>query len=124
PLMINVILYAVLSVLSGLAPSYNIFLLWRMLFGIAMGGEWGVGASLALESVSAKWRGLLSGFLQEGYAIGNILAALVFRFAYPHFVAAWGGNGWRALFFIGGLPALLSIFIRSKVREPEAWHEH
>jgi SHS family lactate transporter-like MFS transporter len=124
PLMTNVVLYAVLSVLSGLAPSYGIFIFWRMLFGVAMGGEWGVGASLALESVSAKWRGLLSGLLQEGYAIGNILAALVFRLAYPYFTARWGGDGWRALFFIGGLPALLSIFIRSKVKEPEAWHEH
>jgi len=124
PLMINVVLYAVLSVLSGLAPSYGVFLFWRMLFGVAMGGEWGVGASLALESVSPKWRGLLSGLLQEGYAIGNILAAITFRLAYPYFAAQWGTDGWRALFFIGGLPALLSIFIRSKVKEPEAWHEH
>jgi SHS family lactate transporter-like MFS transporter len=124
PLMINVVMYAVLSVLSGLAPSYGIFIFWRMLFGVAMGGEWGIGASLALESVSPKWRGLFSGLLQEGYAIGNILAALVFRLAYPYFVAQWGSNGWRALFFIGGLPALLSIFIRAKVKEPEAWQEH
>src|SRR4051812_14687293 len=124
PLMINVVMYAVLSVLSGLAPSYGIFIFWRMLFGVAMGGEWGIGASLALESVSPKWRGLLSGLLQEGYAIGNILAALTFRFVYPHFAAQWGPDGWRALFFIGGLPALLSIFIRSKVKEPEAWEEH
>ena len=124
PLMINVVMYAALSVLSGLAPSYGIFIFWRMLFGVAMGGEWGIGASLALESVSPKWRGLFSGVLQEGYAVGNILAALTFRLAYPYFVARWGANGWRALFFIGGLPALLSIFIRSKVKEPEAWHEH
>src|SRR4051812_19311784 len=124
PLMINVVMYAAISVLSGLAPSYGIFIFWRMLFGVAMGGEWGIGASLALESVSPKWRGLLSGLLQEGYAIGNILAALTFRLAYPHFAATWGPNGWRALFFIGGLPALLSIFIRAKVKEPEAWHDH
>ena len=124
PLMINVVMYAALSVLSGLAPSYGIFIFWRMLFGVAMGGEWGIGASLALESVSPKWRGLFSGLLQEGYAIGNILAALTFRLVYPYFAAEWGSNGWRALFFIGGLPALLSIFIRAKVKEPEAWHEH
>ena len=122
--MINVVMYAALSVLSGLAPSYGIFIFWRMLFGVAMGGEWGIGASLALESVSPKWRGLFSGLLQEGYAIGNILAALTFRLVYPYFAAEWGPNGWRALFFIGGLPALLSIFIRAKVKEPEAWHEH
>jgi SHS family lactate transporter-like MFS transporter len=124
PLMINVVMYATLSVLSGLAPSYGIFIFWRLLFGVAMGGEWGIGASLALESVSPKWRGFFSGLLQQGYAVGNILAALTFRLAYPHFAASWGSNGWRALFFIGGLPALLSIFIRAKVKEPEAWHEH
>ncbi len=78
PLMINVIFYAVISVLSGLAPSYQVFLLLRMLFGVAMGGEWGVGASLALESASPRLRGLLSGLLQEGYALGNLLSALAF----------------------------------------------
>src|SRR6266478_3222252 len=82
PLMLNVVFYAVISVLSGLAPSYRVFLVLRMLFGIGMGGEWGVGASLALESVSSKWRGLFSGLLQEGYALGNLLAAFAFRVAY------------------------------------------
>jgi SHS family lactate transporter-like MFS transporter len=124
PLMINVISYAVISVLSGLAPSYRVFLALRMLFGIAMGGEWGVGASLALESASPRLRGLLSGLLQEGYAIGNLLAALAYRAAYPSFVAHFGMNGWRVMFFIGGLPALLSLFIRSQVKESEAWREH
>jgi SHS family lactate transporter-like MFS transporter len=124
PLMLNVIFYAFISVLSGLAPSYQIFLILRMLFGIGMGGEWGVGASLALESASPRLRGLLSGLLQEGYAIGNLLAALAFRLAYPYFNAHYPGNGWRAMFFIGGLPALLSLFIRAKVKESAAWHEH
>jgi SHS family lactate transporter-like MFS transporter len=95
-----------------------------MLFGIGMGGEWGVGASLALESASPRLRGLLSGLLQEGYAIGNLLAALAFRLAYPYFNAHYAGHGWRAMFFIGGLPALLSLFIRARVKEPDAWHEH
>jgi MFS transporter, SHS family, lactate transporter len=124
PLMINVILYAVISVLCGLAPSYGWFIGLRMVFGIAMGGEWGVGASLALESASPRLRGLLSGLLQEGYAIGNLLAALAFRLVYPHFNALYPGNGWRVMFFLGGAPALLSLFIRSKVKESEAWHEH
>ena len=124
PLMFNVLFYAVVSVLSGLAPSYRTFLMLRMLFGIGMGGEWGVGASLALESASPRLRGLLSGLLQEGYALGNLLAALAFRVAYPYFNAHYPGNGWRAMFFLGGLPALLSLFIRAKVKEPEAWHEH
>jgi SHS family lactate transporter-like MFS transporter len=124
PLMLNVIFYALISVLSGLAPSYQIFLILRMLFGIGMGGEWGVGASLALESASPRLRGLLSGLLQEGYAIGNLLAALAFRVVYPYFNAQYPGNGWRVMFFIGGLPALLSLFIRARVKESEAWHEH
>jgi len=124
PLMINVILYAVISVLCGLAPSYGWFIALRMVFGVAMGGEWGVGASLALESASPRLRGLLSGLLQEGYAIGNLLAALAFRLVYPYFNSLYPGNGWRAMFFLGGLPALLSLFIRSKVKESEAWHEH
>src|SRR3989449_7924583 len=124
PLIINVIFYAIISVLSGLAPSYQIFLLLRMLFGIGMGGEWGVGASLALESASPRLRGLLSGLLQEGYALGNLLAALAFRVAYPYFNAHYPGNGWRGMFFIGGLPALLSLFIRAQVEEHEAWRQH
>jgi len=124
PLMLNVIFYAVISVLSGLAPSYQVFLLLRMLFGIGMGGEWGVGASLALESASPRFRGLLSGLLQEGYALGNLLSAIAFRLVYPYFNSLYPGNGWRLMFFLGGLPALLSLFIRARVKESDAWHEH
>jgi len=124
PLMLNVIFYATVSVLSGFAPSYGVFLLLRLLFGIGMGGEWGVGASLALESTSPRLRGLLSGLLQEGYALGNLLAAVVFRTVYPFFEGRYPGNGWRVMFLVGGLPALLSLFIRSKVKESEAWAEH
>ena len=124
PLMLNVIFYALLSVLSGLAPSYQVFLVLRMLFGVCMGGEWGVGASLALESASPRLRGLLSGLLQEGYAMGNLLSALAFRLLYPTFNSMYPGNGWRMMFFLGGLPALLSLFIRSRVKESAAWHEH
>jgi SHS family lactate transporter-like MFS transporter len=124
PLMINVIFYATVSILSGLAPNYTTFIILRMLFGIGMGGEWGVGASLALESASPRIRGVLSGLLQEGYATGNLIAALVFRTVYPYFEAHYPGYGWRVMFFVGGLPALLSLFIRSKVKESEAWEEH
>src|SRR5450759_5254996 len=85
PLMMNVIFYAVVSVLCGLAPTYGVFIGLRMLFGVGMGGEWGVGASLALESASPRLRGLLSGLLQEGYAVGNLLAAVAFRTLYPWF---------------------------------------
>jgi SHS family lactate transporter-like MFS transporter len=112
--MISIIFYSVVEALSGFAPNYSIFLLLRFLYGIGMGGEWGVGASLVMESASAKRRGFLSGLLQEGYAFGFLLAALAYYTVFPHF-------GWRAMFFIGGLPALLTLFIRSKVQESEAW---
>jgi SHS family lactate transporter-like MFS transporter len=117
PLMINVIFYATISVLSGLAPTYATFLVLRLLFGIGMGGEWGVGTSLALESSGARQRGLLSGLLQEGYAAGYLLAAIAYKTIYPAF-------GWRAMFVLGGLPALLSLFIRLRVPESQAWQEH
>ncbi len=115
PLIVNILYYSLIEVLSGLAPSYKVFLILRLFYGIGMGGEWGVGASLTMESVPAKWRGILSGLLQEGYALGFLLAAAAYRFVFPH----WG---WRPLFFVGGLPALLTLFIRAKVTEPEAWH--
>ena len=115
PLVVNILYYSLIEVLSGLAPNYRVFFLLRMLYGIGMGGEWGVGASLTMESVPEKWRGLISGLLQEGYALGFLLAAGAYRFVYPH----WG---WRPLFFVGGLPALLTLFVRAKVKEPEAWH--
>ena len=114
PLMLDIIFYSIVEVLSGLAPNYATFMVLRLLYGIGMGGEWGVGASLTMESVSPRWRGILSGLLQEGYALGYLLAALVAYFVYPH----WG---WRPMFFIGGLPALLSLFIRARVRESPAW---
>ncbi|MFZ0638396.1 MAG: MFS transporter [Candidatus Acidiferrales bacterium] len=114
PLMLDVLFYSAIEVLSGFAPSYTVFIVLRLLYGIGMGGEWGVGASLALESVPAKWRGILSGLLQEGYAFGYLLAAVAYWLVFPHF-------GWRAMFFIGGLPALLTLFIRFKVKESAAW---
>lgn len=115
PLIVNILYFSLIEVLSGLAPSYRVFFFLRLLYGIGMGGEWGVGASLAMESVPTRWRGVISGLVQEGYALGFLLAAGVYRFVYPH----WG---WRPLFFIGGLPALLTLFVRAKVKEPEAWH--
>jgi len=117
PLMITIIFYSVMEILSGLAPDYQVFLILRLLYGIGMGGEWGVGASLVMESVSVKRRGFLSGILQEGYALGFLLAAAAYYFIFPHF-------GWRMMFFIGGLPALVTLFIRSKVKETDAWKSH
>jgi SHS family lactate transporter-like MFS transporter len=114
PLMINLVFYSLLSVLTGLAPSFGWFLVCRALFGIGMGGEWGVGASLAMEKAPRRLRGLLSGLLQEGYAMGYLLAALAYFVVFPR----WG---WRPLFFIGGLPALLAVFVRYRVKESEVW---
>ncbi|HYT72673.1 MAG TPA: MFS transporter [Gemmatimonadales bacterium] len=114
PLMLDLIFYSVVEVLSGLAPSYASFLVLRALFGIGMGGEWGVGASLVMEKVPPRLRGVFSGLLQQGYAAGYLLAALCYFFIFPH----WG---WRPLFFIGGLPALLALYVRFRVKESEVW---
>ena len=116
PLMIDLVFYSVVEVLSGLAPSYTTFLVLRALFGIGMGGEWGIGASLAMEKVPPRWRGVLSGFLQEGYATGYLLAACCYFFVFPR----WG---WRPMFFIGGLPALLALFVRFRVKESKVWEK-
>ena len=114
PLMADLVFYSVVEVLSGLAPSYWSFLVLRALFGIGMGGEWGVGASLVMEKVPPRWRGVFSGLLQQGYAAGYLLAAVAYFVVFPR----WG---WRPLFFIGGLPALLALFVRYRVRESEVW---
>jgi len=124
PMTINIVFYAVASALSGLAPNFTAFLILRMLFGIGMGGQWGVSASLALESISARWRGVVSGFLHQGYSLGNFFAALAFLTVYPTMSAHYPGYAWRVMFFIGGLPALLSIFVLTRVKESEAWHEN
>ncbi|MBV8842589.1 MAG: MFS transporter [Bryobacterales bacterium] len=124
PMAINIVFYAVVSALSGLAPTFQIFLILRMLFGIGMGGQWGVSASLALESISPKWRGLISGMLHQGYSLGNLLAATAFLFVYPAMQSAFPANAWRFMFFLGGLPALISFFVLTRVKESEAWHEH
>jgi SHS family lactate transporter-like MFS transporter len=124
PMTINIVFYAVASALSGLAPSFTWFLVLRGLFGVGMGGQWGIGASLVLESVPARWRGVLSGLLHQGYSLGNLLAALAFLVVYPVMQRIDPVNAWRYMFFLGGLPALLSIFVMLKVEEPAAWHEH
>src|SRR5256714_1262726 len=116
PLMIDLVFYSLVEVLTGLAPNYTTFLVLRALFGIGMGAEWGVGASLVMEKVPARYRGVVSGLLQQGYALGYLLAAVCYLLVFPH----WG---WRPLFFIGGLPALLALFVRARVKESEVWRE-
>lgn len=116
PLMIDLVFFSICEVATGLAPNYASFLVLRALFGIGMGGEWGVGASLAMEKVPPRLRGFLSGLLQQGYAAGNLLAAVCYFFLFQR----WG---WRPLFFLGGLPALLALFVRFRVKESEVWQK-
>jgi len=113
-LMASVLSYSVMELASAFAPSLTVFLVLRALYGIAMGGEWGVGASLALESIPVRSRGIVSGLLQAGYPSGYLLAAVI----YGTFVDQ---IGWRGMFMVGAAPALLLIYIRSKVPESEVW---
>jgi SHS family lactate transporter-like MFS transporter len=113
-LMINVVLFSILECASGFAPTLTAFLVLRALFGIAMGGEWGIGASLTMESIPVRWRGFVSGLLQSGYSFGYLLAALLFG-------AGFNTLGWRGLFIIAIVPAVLVLYIRSKVSESPGW---
>jgi SHS family lactate transporter-like MFS transporter len=113
-LMFDIVAYSVFELASAFAPSLKVFLIMRAFFGIAMGGEWGVGAALAFETLPAEGRGFFSGLLQEGYVVGYLMAALVYGALFPIF-------GWRGMFVIGALPAFLVIYIRTKVDESPAW---
>ena len=109
-LMVDIILFSVLEFASGFAPSLGAFLVLRILFGVAMGGEWGVGASLTMETINPKARGIVSGILQAGYPSGYLLASVVFTLLFPVI-------GWRGMFMVGAAPALLVLYIRSNVDE-------
>jgi SHS family lactate transporter-like MFS transporter len=117
PLMADIIFYSVMELLTAFAPNFTVFLILRALFGIGMGGEWGLGASLAMESLPTQARGLFSGILQQGYAFGYLLAALVYWIVFPIF-------GWRGLFVAGALPAVLVLYIRAHVPESPVWERH
>ncbi len=121
-LQIDVGLYALFALASAFSPNLITLLILRTLFGFAMGGEWGIGASLVLESVPAKSRGVISGLLQEGYALGYLIGALVYWFVYPHF-GAWFPHihAWRVMFMLGVIPSFLILFIRMHVPESPAW---
>jgi SHS family lactate transporter-like MFS transporter len=114
PLMIDIVFYSLMELLTAFAPNYTTLLIFRALYGIGMGGEWGLGASLAMESLPAESRGLFSGILQQGYMFGYLFAALVYGIIFPFF-------GWRVLFVIGALPALLVLYIRAHVPESATW---
>jgi SHS family lactate transporter-like MFS transporter len=113
-LMLNILCYSGLELACAFAPSLASLLVLRALFGVAMGGEWGVGAALAFESLPTEGRGFFSGILQEGYAFGYLVAAGVYAVLYPLL-------GWRGLFMVGAVPAVLALYIGLKVEESPAW---
>jgi SHS family lactate transporter-like MFS transporter len=114
PLMIDIIFYSLMELLTAFSPNYTVLLIFRALYGIGMGGEWGLGASLAMETLPTQARGLFSGVLQQGYAFGYLLAAVVYWIVFPLF-------GWRGLFVAGALPAVLVLYIRARVPESPVW---
>jgi SHS family lactate transporter-like MFS transporter len=113
-LMIDVLLYSVIELASGFAPSLTALLVLRAIFGIAMGGEWGVGASLTMESIPPQARGFVSGLLQSGYPAGYFLASIVYGLLFQYI-------GWRGMFMIGVVPAILVFYIRRSVPESPSW---
>ncbi|MGC1548326.1 MAG: MFS transporter [Rhodanobacter sp.] len=115
-LMLDVILFSVFELATAFSPSITVLLVLRFLFGMAMGGEWGIGASLAMESIPPKARGLVSGLLQSGYPCGFFLGALVNWLLVDHI-------GWRGLFIVGAIPALLVLYIRRHVPESPTWQQ-
>ena len=113
-LIVDVLLYSLIEFASGFAPSLTVLLVLRALYGIAMGGEWGVGASLAMESIPPHARGFVSGLLQSGYPTGYLLASVVYGLLFPLI-------GWRGMFMIGIVPALLVLYVRRRVPESPSW---
>lgn len=116
-LMIDVLCYSALEFASGFAPNLTVLIILRALYGIAMGGEWGVGASLTMETIPERSRGIVSGLLQAGYPTGYLIASIAYGVLFPLV-------GWRGLFMIGALPALLVLYIRRHVPESPAFLEH
>src|ERR1700742_3763787 len=110
-LMLDVGLYSLLGFATAFAPNLIAFLIIRALFGVAMGGEWGIGASLTMETVKPEARGLVSGLLQSGYPTGYLLASIVYRNFYDQLGPLVGMSSWRAMFLIGVVPALLILYI-------------
>ena len=122
-LIVNVIAFSVFELGSAFAPGLHSFLIWRALFGIAMGGEWGVASALAFEVLPKEARGFFSGLLQEGYVVGNLLAAALYGLLFPHLHGTGMFTPWRLMFMIGALPALLAFYLRLFVKESPAWIE-
>jgi MFS transporter, SHS family, lactate transporter len=113
-LMVDILLYSVLEFASGFAPSLTVLIVLRALYGVAMGGEWGVGASLTMETIPPHARGFVSGLLQSGYPAGYFMASIVYGVLFPYI-------GWRGMFMVGVIPALLVLYIRRNVPESPSW---
>ncbi|ADW69145.1 MFS transporter [Granulicella tundricola] len=122
-LMLNIVAFSVFELGSAFAPGIGSFMVLRALFGVAMGGEWGVGAALAFETLPAKGRGFFSGLLQEGYVVGNLLAGLLQWLLLPHLHGTGHFTPWRVLFMIGALPSLLAFYLQFHVEESPVWLE-
>jgi SHS family lactate transporter-like MFS transporter len=120
-LMADVATYSVLALATAFAPNLIAFLIIRALFGIAMGGEWGIGASLTMESVKPEARGFVSGLLQSGYPTGYLLASILYRTTYGHLADWTGFTAWRVMFLAGIIPSLLILYIRRHVPESPGW---
>jgi SHS family lactate transporter-like MFS transporter len=120
-MMLNIVAFSVFELASALAPTLHSFLICRALFGIAMGGVWGVGAALVMETLPPEGRGFFSGLLQEGYVIGNLLAAVLFGLLFPRLHGSGIFTNWRVMFMVGTLPVLLVFYLRFKVEESPAW---
>jgi MFS transporter, SHS family, lactate transporter len=113
-LMVDILLYSVLEFATGFSPNLTVLLVLRALYGIAMGGEWGVGASLTMETIPPHARGFVSGLLQSGYPAGYFMASIVYGVLFPYI-------GWRGMFMVGVIPALLVLYIRRNVPESPSW---
>src|SRR3954453_18184416 len=112
--MVNVLLFSIIELASGFSPNLTVLLVLRAIFGIAMGGGSGVGASLTMESIPPHARGFVSGLLQSGYPTGYFLASIVYGVLFPYI-------GWRGMFMVGVIPALLVLYIRRNVPESPSW---
>jgi SHS family lactate transporter-like MFS transporter len=113
-LMVNILMFSIFELLSAWSPTLGTFLAFRVIYGIAMGGVWGVASSLAMETIPDRSRGLMSGIFQAGYPCGYLLASIIFGLFYA-------SVGWRGMFLIGALPVLLLPFIYFKVPESPVW---
>ncbi len=120
-LMLNILCFSACEIASAFAPTFGIFLFTRALFGIAMGGEWGVGAALAMETLPTEGRGFFSGLLQEGYVTGNLLAAALYGLVFPHLTGVGYASNWRVLFCLATVPTLFVFYLLLGVKESPVW---